>query len=292
MVVAKNPVSSGSKQTITVTVFSKNSNEKIVGTNIEGTINYDSGKTKKFVGITDSSGGFSYSWKIDKNSDLGVVNISVQASKFGYYPVVKIVQFVVIAHQNNNDVSRISNSNKNIYELNHSKNLNLPVSHKDHSGNSIDNTKPTSQGNNDKIINNFNHEDNIFGINNIKKSVHGITHKDHSGNSIDNTKPTSQGNNDKIINNFNHEDNIFGINNIKKSVHGITHKDHSGNSIDNTKPTSQGNNDKIINNFNHEDNIFGINNIKKSVHGMTQNILDNIQHNLNNQGIHVSIPFN
>ena len=330
MFIAKNPVSSGSTQTITVTVFSKNSNDKIARANIEGSINYDNGKTKKFVGITDGSGEFSYSWKIDKNSDLGVVNINVQASKFGYYSVVKVEQFVIIADQNNNDVS-VSHSTKNVDELSHSRILTLPVSHKDHSVNSNHNTNPTqdnndkninnfnqdsifgsnnikksvhgithkdhsvnsnhntnpTQDNNDKNINNFN-QDSIFGSNNIKKSVHGITHKDHSVNSNHNTNPT-QDNNDKNINNFN-QDSIFGSNNIKKSVHGITHKDHSVNSNHNTNPT-QDNNDKNINNFN-QDSIFGSNNIKKSVHGITQNILNNIQHNLNNQGIHISIPFN
>ena len=195
MFIAKNPVSSGSTQTITVTVTDANSNDKIVRSNIEGSINYNNGKTKKFVGITDGSGEFSYSWKIDKNSDLGVVNINVQASKPGYYSVVKVEQFVIIAHQNNNDAS-VSHSTKSVDELSHSRILTLPVSHRDNSVNSNHNTKPT-QDNNDKNVNNFN-----------------------------------------------------------------------------------------------QDSTFGINNIKKSVHGMTQNILNNIQHNLNNQGIHISIPFN
>jgi hypothetical protein len=116
--IAKNPITRGSIQTITVTVSDAESNEKIQGAQVNGKVQYVTAHTETFSCITDSSGKCSHSWQISGNAKPGTFTISVQASAAGYKPASKTTTFEVVAKNDNatlpianntivNDTSRV-----------------------------------------------------------------------------------------------------------------------------------------------------------------------------------------
>jgi hypothetical protein len=82
---AKNPVSRGDVQNITITVTDQSSSANIVGASITGKLLYPGGNyVKDFSGITDTNGQFVNSWTIGKHGDVGELTVEVQASAPGY----------------------------------------------------------------------------------------------------------------------------------------------------------------------------------------------------------------
>jgi hypothetical protein len=75
---AKNPVSIGEVQTITVTV--SDGTYKLYRASVEGTITYASGAQKHFSGTTDATGQVVYSWEIESNSAPGAFWVDVNVS--------------------------------------------------------------------------------------------------------------------------------------------------------------------------------------------------------------------
>lgn len=83
---AKNPISVGAKETLKTTVFdAANSNMTIPGAMVNGTVSDSKNTTRiNFNGTTDNSGVFSYTWKINKDSEPGVFTVGVHATASGY----------------------------------------------------------------------------------------------------------------------------------------------------------------------------------------------------------------
>lgn len=91
---AKNPISSGSVQTITVTVF--DGGYKSYLASVEGTVTYASDGTQKhFGGTTDGYGQVVYSWEIEGNSTPGMFSVDVNVSA-GNQSISKHSSFEVI----------------------------------------------------------------------------------------------------------------------------------------------------------------------------------------------------
>ncbi len=80
----ENPVKSGSNQTIETTVHD-GSNVTIAGARVNGTVmNSVNTPVTNFTGITNQSGIFSYTWKIDKDYTSGPFTVGLHASANGY----------------------------------------------------------------------------------------------------------------------------------------------------------------------------------------------------------------
>jgi hypothetical protein len=116
--IAKNPITPGNVQTITVTVSDAESNEKIRGAKVNGKVQYVTDHTETFSCITDARGKCWHSWRISGNAKTGTFTVSVQASASGYNPVSKTTTFEVVAKYDNitlpiandtivNDTSRV-----------------------------------------------------------------------------------------------------------------------------------------------------------------------------------------
>jgi hypothetical protein len=99
--IAKNPITPGNIQTITVTVSDAESNEKIRGAKVNGKVQYVTDHTETFSCITDASGKCSHSWRISGNAKTGTFTVSVQASASGYNPASKTTTFEVVAKNDN-----------------------------------------------------------------------------------------------------------------------------------------------------------------------------------------------
>jgi hypothetical protein len=80
----ENPVKSGSNQTIETNVHD-GSNVTIAGAKVNGTVmNSVNTPVTNFTGITNQSGIFSYTWKIDKDYKSGPFTVGLYASANGY----------------------------------------------------------------------------------------------------------------------------------------------------------------------------------------------------------------
>jgi hypothetical protein len=114
LAIAKNPISRGSPQTITVTVSDADSKQKIGGAKVDLKVRYASGSTTNdgsYSGSTDSRGQASHTWKIGPNSDLGTFTAIAHVSSPGYSSETKTAKFTVIAA--NNPISPAANSTSN-----------------------------------------------------------------------------------------------------------------------------------------------------------------------------------
>jgi hypothetical protein len=80
----ENPVSSGRNQTIETTVRD-GSNATVAGAKVNGTVtNSANTAIANFAGVTNQSGIFSYSWKIDKDYKPGLFSVGLYASADGF----------------------------------------------------------------------------------------------------------------------------------------------------------------------------------------------------------------
>ncbi len=83
---SKNPISAGRKETLKGTVYNAaNSTLRIAGAKVNVTITDSANRTvSNFNGTTDNSGIFTYTWKVSKDSKVGVFTVGVDASANGY----------------------------------------------------------------------------------------------------------------------------------------------------------------------------------------------------------------
>lgn len=90
-------------QIINVQVFDAKTNESIslasIDLIVKDTNNFI---TKVFSGLTDETGKFLYSWKIDENAKPGTYRISLDIIATGYKPLAKTETFIVDYVNDNN----------------------------------------------------------------------------------------------------------------------------------------------------------------------------------------------
>jgi hypothetical protein len=86
VVLAKNPVSIGGKETLKTTVLdASNSSFTIAGARVNGTVTDSTNTTiTNFNGTTDNSGMFTYTWKVKKDSKPGIFTVGIHAAASGY----------------------------------------------------------------------------------------------------------------------------------------------------------------------------------------------------------------
>ena len=78
----RDPISRGSIQTITVSVY--DGDKKLPGAQVSGVVTYSSGSTQKnFNDLTNGDGQVSYSWRIGGNSKTGTFGVDVTVSANG-----------------------------------------------------------------------------------------------------------------------------------------------------------------------------------------------------------------
>ena len=121
--VAKDPITVGDVQTITVTVTDANSNESINNADVKGTVTYASDATTiQFAGTTDNSGEVSHSWTMG-DANPGVFTVTVEASasdhKTGYKMATFEVNSLHVNDTSSKDNNHNNNSNNNHHHSNH-----------------------------------------------------------------------------------------------------------------------------------------------------------------------------
>ena len=143
-----NPVSSGSNQTVETTVRD-GSNATVAGARVNGTvINSANTAIANFTGITNQSGIFSHSWKIDKDYKPGLFSVGLYASAGGFQhqatPTTAVFNVSDISnHKSSSDSSGSSNHKSHSSHSNSSNN-----SHDSGSGSS-DNSHDSGSGSSD-----------------------------------------------------------------------------------------------------------------------------------------------
>jgi hypothetical protein len=98
--IAKDPITRGNVQTITVTVSDSKSNEKIEGAKVNGKVQYVTGHIETFSCITDAGGKCSHSWRISGNARPGTFHVLVEVSASGYKSASKTTSFQVVPKDN------------------------------------------------------------------------------------------------------------------------------------------------------------------------------------------------
>src|SRR6476661_6542358 len=108
--VAKDPITVGDVQTITVTVTDADSNKLLQGITIHGEIMYASGTViKQFAGTTDNSGEVSHSWTIEGDANPGVFTVTIKASSLDYNPESARTSFEVSPGDDIGNASSVTN---------------------------------------------------------------------------------------------------------------------------------------------------------------------------------------
>ena len=126
----ENPVSSGRNQTIETTVRD-GSNSTVAGAKVNGTVtNSANTAIANFAGVTNQSGIFSYTWKIDKDYKPGLFSVGLYASADGFQHQLTPATAVF----NVSDTSGHKSSSDSSSSSHHKSH----TSHSDSSGNSND----------------------------------------------------------------------------------------------------------------------------------------------------------
>jgi hypothetical protein len=90
----KNPISRGQEQKITIAVFHEES--AVEGAIVKGRVKHESGKAEHtFSGLTDSSGKYSHSWKVEETTDIGTYNVRINISADGYRDIMTVCNYNV-----------------------------------------------------------------------------------------------------------------------------------------------------------------------------------------------------
>lgn len=103
---SNNPISAGGKETLKATVYNAaNSTLTIAGAKVNVTITDSANRTlSNFNGTTNTSGIFTYTWKVSKDSKPGVFTVGVHASANGYQyqstPTRTTFNVVSLLHKN------------------------------------------------------------------------------------------------------------------------------------------------------------------------------------------------
>lgn len=104
--VEKPRISPNKNQIINVQVFDANTDEPIGLAHVDLIVR-DSKNfiTRIFSGLTDETGKFSYSWKIDENAETGTYSVSLDIIATGYKPLAKTETFTVYNNVNNGNAT-------------------------------------------------------------------------------------------------------------------------------------------------------------------------------------------
>lgn len=85
--IAKNFITRGERQDITVTVSNSSSNEKVAGAGVRADVHSANGLFKRdFTGTTDAIGQVLFSWKISHSTRPGLFAVEVNATAGGFDP--------------------------------------------------------------------------------------------------------------------------------------------------------------------------------------------------------------
>jgi hypothetical protein len=115
ILLGKNTIHPGDKQIITLKVSDANTSNAIAGAKLTGIIMDASGSSKtSFDGVTDSSGGASYSWTVGHNEEAGRYKVNVLVSASGYGNGTASKSFKVNSMPASSSNSNNDNSNNSV----------------------------------------------------------------------------------------------------------------------------------------------------------------------------------
>src|SRR6476469_6619918 len=92
----KDPIARGSLQTARLNLSDLNTGQPLSNATVEATITGPSGKSIVFENMTASTGETSFSWKVDKISETGLVHIKFKLFAPGFEPMEMMTAFEVV----------------------------------------------------------------------------------------------------------------------------------------------------------------------------------------------------
>ena len=92
----KNPISRGSLQTVRLNVSDLDTSQPLSNATVEASITGPSGKSIVFENMTAASGETSFSWKVARISETGLVHIKFRISAPGFEPMEMMTAFEVV----------------------------------------------------------------------------------------------------------------------------------------------------------------------------------------------------
>ncbi len=97
--IAKDPIGRGDLQTIGVSVSDSDTDDVIVGANVDGTVKYATNRDYdkgNFNEVTDNDGKVEHTWQIGGGSDEGTFNVIVKVDANGYNSQTETTTFEVV----------------------------------------------------------------------------------------------------------------------------------------------------------------------------------------------------
>ena len=92
----KEPISRGSLQTVRLNVSDLNTGQPLSNATVEATITSPSGKSIVFENMTAAAGETSFSWKVARISETGLVHIKFRLFAPGFEPIEMMTAFEVV----------------------------------------------------------------------------------------------------------------------------------------------------------------------------------------------------
>ena len=92
----KEPISRGSLQTVRLNVSDLNTGQPLSNATVEATITSPSGKSIVFENMTAAAGETSFSWKVARISEIGLVHIKFRLFAPGFEPMEMMTAFEVV----------------------------------------------------------------------------------------------------------------------------------------------------------------------------------------------------
>jgi hypothetical protein len=96
----KDPISRGSLQTVRLNISDLNTGQPLSNATVEATITGPSGKSIVFENMTAATGETSFSWKVARVSETGLVHIKFRLFAPGFEPIEMMTAFEVVKNLN------------------------------------------------------------------------------------------------------------------------------------------------------------------------------------------------
>jgi hypothetical protein len=96
----KDPISRGSLQTVRLNISDLNTGQPLSNATVEATITGPSGKSIVFENMTAAAGETSFSWKVARISETGLVHIKFRLFAPGFEPIEMMTAFEVVKNLN------------------------------------------------------------------------------------------------------------------------------------------------------------------------------------------------
>jgi hypothetical protein len=96
----KDPISRGSLQTVRLNISDLNTGQPLSNATVEATITGPSGKSIVFENMTAATGETSFSWKVARISETGLVHIKFRLFAPGFEPIEMMTAFEVVKNLN------------------------------------------------------------------------------------------------------------------------------------------------------------------------------------------------